>query len=65
MSPATTEGAVRLNEEITRQAAMVAYVDDFRLMTVLAFVGAGLMLLLWLAPLRPPARQPAGPIRAS
>jgi len=32
LDPSTQAGAVALNSEITRQATMVAYVDDFRLM---------------------------------
>jgi DHA2 family multidrug resistance protein len=52
--PETAAGALALNAEITRQATMVAYVDDFRLMVVLALVCAPLIFLL-----RPARRQPA------
>jgi DHA2 family multidrug resistance protein len=52
--PETADGALALNAEINRQATMVAYVDDFRLMVVLALVCAPLIFLL-----RPPRRQPA------
>ncbi len=46
LSPETVAGAVRLNEEITRQATMVAYVDDFRLMALLTLLSAPMLLLL-------------------
>jgi DHA2 family multidrug resistance protein len=52
-SPATAQGAMALNEEITRQATMVAFVDDFRLMVMLAVVCLPLVLLL-----RQPRRSP-------
>jgi DHA2 family multidrug resistance protein len=52
-SPATPEGALALNAEITRQATMVAYVDDFRLMAFLAICSAPMLLLL--RPRRPVA----------
>ncbi|HWB50022.1 MAG TPA: DHA2 family efflux MFS transporter permease subunit [Stellaceae bacterium] len=49
-------GIAALNAEVTRQAAMVAYVDDFKLMMVISFASLPLLLLL-----RPPRRavQPA------
>jgi MFS transporter, DHA2 family, multidrug resistance protein len=34
-----------LNDEITRQAQIIAYVDDFKLMLVLAIVTLPLVLL--------------------
>jgi DHA2 family multidrug resistance protein len=40
------EGLTALNAEITRQATMVAYVDDFRLMVALGLACAPLLLLL-------------------
>ena len=45
-----------LDQEITRQAQIIAYIDDFKLMLVLAIVVLPLLLLT-----RPPsgARQPA------
>jgi DHA2 family multidrug resistance protein len=52
--PETAQGAMALNAEITRQATMAAYVDDFRLMVVLALVCAPLTFLL-----RPARKQPA------
>ncbi|PPQ33203.1 EmrB/QacA family drug resistance transporter [Rhodopila globiformis] len=50
----TVHGSVLLNEEVTRQARIIAYIDDFKLMLVLA-VGALPLLLLT----RPPKRKPA------
>jgi DHA2 family multidrug resistance protein len=46
LSPDTVQGALRLNEEVTRQATMVAFVDDFRLMTLIAICALPLVLLL-------------------
>jgi DHA2 family multidrug resistance protein len=46
LNPTTTAGAAALNAEITRQAAMVAYVDDFWLMVVITVCAAPLLLLL-------------------
>jgi DHA2 family multidrug resistance protein len=43
---ASAKGAVALNAEITRQAMMVAYVDDFWLMIALGLVCIPLLLLL-------------------
>jgi DHA2 family multidrug resistance protein len=39
-------GVATLNAEVTRQAAMVAYIDDFKLMTLLALLSLPLLLLL-------------------
>ncbi|HEX4365485.1 MAG TPA: DHA2 family efflux MFS transporter permease subunit [Rhodopila sp.] len=44
-NPWSTQGAAMLNEEITRQAQIIAYVDDFKLMLVLAIVTLPLVLL--------------------
>jgi DHA2 family multidrug resistance protein len=46
LNPMTTAGAAALNGEITRQAGMVAYVDDFWLMVVITVCVAPLLLLL-------------------
>jgi DHA2 family multidrug resistance protein len=46
LNPSTMAGAEGLNAEITRQAAMVAYVDDFRLLLVLMLAGLPLLLLM-------------------
>src|SRR4029450_8532167 len=47
----TPSGMAALNAEVTRQAAMVAYIDDFKLMMLIAL--AALPLLLLLRPTRP------------
>jgi MFS transporter, DHA2 family, multidrug resistance protein len=39
-------GVAALNAEATRQAAMVAYIDDFVLMMILVVMGLPLLLLL-------------------
>jgi len=39
-------GIAALNAEVTRQAQMVAYIDDFQLMMVIILVAAPLLLLL-------------------
>jgi MFS transporter, DHA2 family, multidrug resistance protein len=39
-------GLAALNAEITRQAAMVAYLDDFKLMMIIVLLAAPLLLLL-------------------
>ena len=39
-------GIAALNVEVTRQAAMVAYIDDFKLMMVIVMLAAPLLLLL-------------------
>jgi MFS transporter, DHA2 family, multidrug resistance protein len=49
-------GIAALNAEATRQAAMVAYLDDFKLMMIIVVMAAPLLLLLR----KPqPARGPA------
>ncbi len=42
----TPTGIAALNAEATRQAAMVAYIDDFKLMTILIISAVPLLLLL-------------------
>ncbi len=42
----TPAGVAALNAEATRQAAMVAYIDDFKLMMVIVLLAAPLLLLL-------------------
>ena len=39
-------GVAALNAEATRQAAMVAYIDDFKLMMLIVILAAPLILLL-------------------
>ncbi len=43
---ATTAGRAALNAEVTRQAAIVAYADDFKLMMVVALLALPLVFLL-------------------
>jgi len=42
----TPAGVAALNAEATRQAAMVAYIDDFKLMMLIVILAAPLILLL-------------------
>jgi MFS transporter, DHA2 family, multidrug resistance protein len=42
----TPEGLAALNAEATKQAAMVAYIDNFKLMMVIVIIGLPLLLLL-------------------
>ncbi|HVY14606.1 MAG TPA: DHA2 family efflux MFS transporter permease subunit [Rhodopila sp.] len=44
-NPATAKGIAMLNEEVTRQAQTIAYIDDFKLMLVLAIAVMPLLLL--------------------
>ena len=44
--PATPAGITALNAEVTRQAAMVAYVDDFRLMFIITIACMPMLLLM-------------------
>jgi DHA2 family multidrug resistance protein len=53
----TTQGLAALNAEVTRQASMVAYIDDFKLMMVLTLLAVPLLLLLRRS--RSAARAPA------
>ena len=50
-------GAVALNSEITRQATMVAYVDDFRLMLAITLFCIP-MLFFMRTPKRAPSAEP-------
>ena len=45
-SLSTPSGMVALNAEVTRQAAMVAYIDDFKLIMLIALACLPLLLLL-------------------
>ena len=45
-SLSTPGGIAALNAEVTRQAAMVAYIDDFRLMMLTALATLPVLLLL-------------------
>jgi MFS transporter, DHA2 family, multidrug resistance protein len=44
-APGSIHGAAALNQEVTRQAEIIAYIDDFKLMLVLAIVVLPLILL--------------------
>jgi DHA2 family multidrug resistance protein len=54
-SLSTTSGIAALNAEVTRQAQMVAYLDDFKLMMIVILFAAPLLLLLQ----KPRPRAPA------
>jgi len=45
-SPGELHGVARLNEEVTRQASTIAYVDDFKLMMILAVCSMPLVFLI-------------------
>ncbi|HEX3699975.1 MAG TPA: DHA2 family efflux MFS transporter permease subunit [Phenylobacterium sp.] len=61
MNPATAAGATALNNELTRQASMVAYIDDFRLMFFITLACVPMLLLM-----RSPKREPSGePLHAA
>jgi MFS transporter, DHA2 family, multidrug resistance protein len=49
----TTAGLAALNQEVTRQAAMIAYIDNFKFMMVVTLAAVPLLVLLRRA--RPPA----------
>jgi DHA2 family multidrug resistance protein len=54
-SLSTPNGMAALNAEVTRQAAMVAYIDDFKLIMLIALGAVPLLLLLRVTRRRPPA----------
>jgi DHA2 family multidrug resistance protein len=41
----TQQGVAALNAEVTRQASMIAYIDDFKLMMIMALILIPLVLL--------------------
>jgi MFS transporter, DHA2 family, multidrug resistance protein len=53
-SLSTPSGMAALNAEVTRQAAMIAYIDDFKLLMLIALASLPLLLLL-----REARRQPS------
>jgi DHA2 family multidrug resistance protein len=53
-SLSTPSGIAALNAEVTRQAAMVAYIDDFKLIMLISLGSIPLLLLL-----RGARRQPS------
>ncbi len=54
-NPATIPGAAALNQVVTRQAETIAYIDDFKLMMVVAIIAAPLVFLLRTPKSRPVA----------
>jgi len=56
-SLSTPSGMAALNAEVTRQAAMVAYVDDFKLIMLLALGSIPLLLLMRNPSDRPPPAE--------
>jgi DHA2 family multidrug resistance protein len=46
LNPAGTAGAELLNQMITREASIIAYADDYRIMTIVALVPMTLLLLM-------------------
>jgi DHA2 family multidrug resistance protein len=60
LDPATRHGAAMLNQMITQQAQIVAYNNDFRLMTLTVLPPMALLLLM-----RRHARPPASPVAAA
>jgi DHA2 family multidrug resistance protein len=44
--PATPGGAAALNALINRQSAMIAYIDDFKLMMIVTVLSIPLVMLL-------------------
>jgi DHA2 family multidrug resistance protein len=61
-SLSTAHGLAALNAEATRQAAMVAYIDDFKLMMLVTLLAVPLLLFMRETPGRAP--PPAGPVAA-
>ena len=53
-TPAGWEAAARLDGMITLQAAMIAYLDDFKLMFLITLCAAPLLFLLRYRPAAPP-----------
>ena len=53
LDPATAVGLQALNGEITRQAAMVAYVDDFKVMLILTLAVMPLLLFMRTPTIKP------------
>ena len=63
-SLSTPSGMAALNAEVTRQAAMVAYIDDFKLLMLIALASLPLLLLLREARRRPPPAADIAPAAA-
>jgi len=45
-NPHTARGLLALNDAVTRQAAMIGYIDDFKLMMILTLLATPLVLLM-------------------
>jgi len=58
MSPDNPLGLAMLNAEVTRQGALVGYLDDFAIMMVITLVAIPLLLLIR-SPKRAAASGPA------
>ncbi|MBI3515134.1 MAG: DHA2 family efflux MFS transporter permease subunit, partial [Proteobacteria bacterium] len=58
-NPFTPSGQAALNAEVTRQASMIAYIDDFKLMMIVALLSIPMVLLLRKP--RPAPARPAAP----
>jgi len=54
---ASHSAAVALNGEVTRQAGMIAYIDDFKLMMIVALLAIPLLLLVRVPKRRPSAAE--------
>ena len=63
-SLSTPSGIAALNAEVTRQASMVAYVDDFKLLMLIALCSIPLLLLLRGTRRRPPSAPAIAPAAA-
>ncbi len=63
-SLSTPSGMAALNAEVTRQAAMVAYIDDFKLIMLIALASIPLLLLLREGRRRPPAAAATATVAA-
>ena len=55
LDPSTAAGLALLNGEVTRQATLIAYLGDFRVMMAMAIAAIPLLLLI-----RRPGRAPDG-----
>jgi DHA2 family multidrug resistance protein len=63
-SLSTPGGIAALNAEVTRQAAMVAYIDDFKLIMLIALASLPLVLLLRPSHRRSPLATAPEPVAA-
>jgi DHA2 family multidrug resistance protein len=46
MSPATTTGRAMLDQMVNQQASLIAYIDDFKLLMILAIAAIPMLFLL-------------------